>query len=843
MKLTPMMRQYRETKEQYPDCLLMFRVGDFFELFFEDAVIAARELNIALTSRDKKEGEEGTPMAGVPHHALEAYLGRLVKKGYKVAICDQVEDPREAKGLVQREVVRVITPGTIIEDNLLDPTRNNWLLALVREGEEWGLAYADISTAQFQCSQFIGSREQIESTIASLNPTEILVADKALATGFSASVTVVAGSDCDLSELPHDHFLRTKPLAARAACMIHTYLGEKHIQPMPLTEAVWYNPDSYLYLDATSQRNLEILSSLDQGAKGPSLLKVVDKTVTAMGGRMLKNILITPLADIDEINRRLDWVEYFLNNYITRKKTRELLRDIYDLERILTKVNYKTVNARDLLALSGSLRLVPRLANLVEGLPWQAAAELGDYQGLCQLVERAIHPNPPVGIREGNVIRAGYSQELDELRDLAAGADTWIREYEGDLREKTGIKSLKIGYNKVFGYYIEVTRANLSLVPSWFQRKQTLVNSERFETKELKEWEDKILSATERIQNLEYQLFCQVREQINQWVPQIQATARTIAALDCWLSLAEVAEEYDYCRPSLEDSSVLEIRDGRHPVVERFGQREFVANDCYLDTQSSQIMIITGPNMAGKSTYMRQVALIALLAHVGSFVPASYARIGVLDAIFTRIGASDDLASGRSTFMVEMSELARILNRATPKSLILLDEIGRGTGTADGISIARATLEYLHENPELAAKTLFATHYHQLIALAESLPRVVNCSVQVSEKEGEVTFLHKIVPGGSDRSYGIHVAKLAGLPRDLVKLAERYLEEQNCGQEEYWAAPREVATVGEGPDQNLVALLKYLEAMDPDELTPRQAWTALEKLKGMAREVAKIIED
>lgn len=843
MKLTPMMRQYRETKEQYPDCLLMFRVGDFFELFFEDAVVAARELNIALTSRDKKEGEEGTPMAGVPHHALEAYLGRLVKKGYKVAICDQVEDPREAKGLVQREVVRVITPGTIIEDNLLDPTRNNWLLALVREEEEWGLAYADISTAQFQCSQFRGSREQIEATIASLNPTEILVADKALATGFSASVTVLTVLDCDLSELPREHFLLTKPLAARAACMIRTYLGDKHIQPLPLAEVVWYNPGSFMYLDATSQRNLEILNSLDQGAKGPSLLKVVDKTITAMGGRLLKNLLVTPLADIGEINRRLDWVEYFLNNYITRKKARELLRDIYDLERILTKVSYKTVNARDLLALSGSLALVPRLANLVAELPWQAAAELGDYRELCELVGRAIHPNPPVGIREGNIIRAGYSQELDELRDLAAGADTWIREYEAALRDKTGVKSLKIGYNKVFGYYIEVTRANLSSVPSWFQRKQTLVNSERFETKELKEWEDKILSATERIQSLEYQLFCQVRDQIAQWVPQIQATARAIAALDCWLALAEAAEEYDYCRPRLEDSSVLEIRDGRHPVVERFGQREFVANDCYLDTQSSQIMIITGPNMAGKSTYMRQVALIALLAHVGSFVPASYARIGVLDAIFTRIGASDDLASGRSTFMVEMSELARILHRATPRSLILLDEIGRGTGTADGISIARATLEYLHETPELAAKTLFATHYHQLIALEESLPRVVNCSVQVSEKEGEVTFLHKIVLGGSDRSYGIHVAKLAGLPRDLVALAERYLEEQNCGQEEYQAASREVAAVRESPDPNLTALLEYLRALDPDELTPRQAWSALEKLKGMAKEVVKFNED
>lgn len=843
MKLTPMMRQYRETKDQYPDCLLMFRVGDFFELFFEDAVTAARELNIALTSRDKKEGEEGTPMAGVPHHALEAYLGRLVKRGYKVAICDQVEDPQEAKGLVQREVVRVVTPGTIIEDNLLEPTRNNWLLALVQEGEAWGLAYADISTAQFQCSQFRGSRDQAEAIIASLNPTEILVEDSALAAGFRASVTMQTKIACDLSGLPQDHFLYAKPLAAQAVGVIFSYLGDKHIQPPVLAEVAWYDPDSFLYLDATSQRNLEILSSLDQGAKGPSLLKVVDKTITAMGGRMLKNILVTPLASCEGINRRLDWVEYFLTNYITRKKSRELLRDIYDLERILTKVRYGTVNARDMLALANSLRLIPALANIVAQLPWNVADELGEYQELCDLLDRAIFPDPPATIRDGNVIRAGYSQELDEVRALAANAGTWIKEYEASLRDVSGIKSLKIGYNKVFGYYIEVTRANISLVPGWFERKQTLVNSERFETKELKEWEDKILSATERIHNLEYQLFCQVRESVADWIPSIQTTARTIAALDCWLALAEVAEECDYCRPLLEDSTVLEIRDGRHPVVERFGKREFVANDCYLDTESRQIMIITGPNMAGKSTYMRQVALIALLAHVGSFVPASFVRIGIMDAIFTRIGASDDLASGRSTFMVEMSELARILQGATPKSLILLDEIGRGTGTADGISIARATLEYLHETSDLTAKTLFATHYHKLITLADSLSRVVNCSVQVSEKEGEVTFLHKIIPGGSDRSYGIHVAKLAGLPQSLVSLAEMYLDGQQCGEGEYVSAHHEVAAVQERQNEDVIALLGYLRDIDPDELTPRQAWAVLERLKNMAREVVGQDED
>jgi len=843
LKITPMMRQYRETKAQYPDCLLMFRVGDFFELFYEDAVIAARELNIVLTSRDKKEGEEGTPMAGVPHHALETYLGRLVKKGYKVAICDQVEDPQLAKGLVKREVVRVVTPGTIIEDNLLDPARNNWLLALVRRSEEWGVAYVDVSTAQFQCTEFAGSKEQVESFILSLNPSEIIVADKTHAQGIKSIITEVQEDSQSLHDLyrqlPRNHFLHSRPLAARAVAMVCAYLKDKHIFSPHLTEISWHEPQNYLHLDAASQRNLEVLVPLDGSPNGPSLLRVVDKTVTAMGSRMLKNILVTPLADVRAIQRRLDWVEFFYQRYMVRTKLRNILRDIYDLERILTKVSYKTVNARDLLAMAASLRAVPQIAQLVAGLDWEAVATLTDYDALCSLLERAINPDPPATIREGNIIREGYSPELDELRVLAASASTWIRQYEASLREETGIKSLKIGYNKVFGYYIEVTRANLSLVPDYFIRKQTLVNSERFVTPQLQEWEDKILSAAERMQNLEYQLFCQVRDEVSRWIPRIQATARALAGLDCWQSLAEVAAEYRYCRPEVEESSVLAIEEGRHPVVERFGGTAFVPNDCHMDTGTRQIMIITGPNMAGKSTYMRQVALIALLAHVGSFVPARSARIGVLDGIYTRIGASDDLASGRSTFMVEMSELASILSRATPNSLILLDEIGRGTGTADGLSIARATLEYIHENPAVAAKTLFATHYHQLIALADALPRVVNCSVQVAERGGEVTFLHKIVPGGSDRSYGIHVAKLAGLPAQLVERAEHYLR-QNFGEENFLPARDQAAAAkAEQLHPVLEQLLHFLNQLDLDGLSPRQAWLALERLQQLATGVVR----
>jgi len=845
-----MMQQYRDTKDQYPDCLLMFRVGDFFELFFEDAVIAARELNIALTSRDgKKEGGGGTPMAGVPHHALEAYLGRLVKRGFKVAICDQVEDPQLAKGLVKREVVRVITPGTIIEDNLLEPTKNNWLLAITREGMKWGLAFADVSTAQFRCSQFGGSREQVESIIASLNPTEIIVADKTDSVESRVAVTMVAQVSPKLihdfyPDLPRDHFLNTNSLAARATAMIHTYLREKHkLNPGHLGEITVYDPSSYLYLDATSQRNLEILAPLDGNANGPSLLKVVDKTITAMGGRMLKNMLITPLADRDAIEKRLDCVEFFLNSYVLRKKSRELLQDIYDLERLVTKISYNSVNARDMLALSRSLSLVPRLEELVARLPSEVVEQLGDYTELCTLIDGAIHPDPPVTIREGNIIRTGFSTELDELRELAASGNTRIREYEGELRELTGIKTLKIGFNRVFGYYIEVTRLNFDMVPDWFERKQTLVNSERFETRELKEWEHRILSAKDRKQSLEYQLFCQLREQVSSWIHQVQVTARAIAALDCWLGLAEVAEVNNYSRPVIENSTILDIRDGRHPVVERFNTMEFVPNDCHLDTESQQIMVITGPNMAGKSTYMRQVALIALLAHVGSYVPAADAHIGVMDAIFTRIGASDDLASGRSTFMVEMSELARILNRVSPRSLVLLDEIGRGTGTIDGISIARATLEYLHDNPCLAAKTLFATHYHQLTALSIQLPRVSNYSVQVSEMEGEVTFLHKIAPGGSDRSYGIHVARLAGLPDWLVHVAETYVDQQSTADIQLSSARVEIAAVREKPDRRFLELIQALQGIDLDEISPRQAWEALDRIKRIAAEVVNRLED
>ena len=831
MKLTPMMQQYRDTKELYPDCLLMFRVGDFFELFFEDAVTAAKELNIALTSRDKKEKEEGIPMAGVPHHALDPYLGKLVKAGYKVAICDQVEDPRQAKGLVKRAVVRVVTPGTITEDNLLEPTLNNWLLAVVCNKEEWGLAFTDISTGQFQCSQFTSRLEQAESIIAAFSPTEIISDQNSETLGLKISMQVKPLAPEDIERVGEkESFLSGNSLAARAVALILTYLKERHIKGI-FGSLTWYDPSCFMYLDAASQRNLEILAPLGGNSSGPSLLKVVDKTITAMGGRKLKNLLITPLADAAAIEERLDSVEFFYDNYLLRKKCRELLRDVYDLERIVTRISYGSANARDVLALARSLEPIPALASLVATAPGRI--QLNDFSLLCTLIKKAIQPDPPVSIREGNIIRPGYSQELDDIRKLAASGNAWIGEYEEALRQKTRIKSLKIGFNKVFGYYIEVTRPHLSLVPDWFVRKQTLVNCERFETKELKEWETKILTANEQKQNYEYQLFSALREEISTWNSKILATARALAALDCWQGLAETAAENNYCRPLIDESTVLDIRDGRHPVVEQFGAIKFVANDCLLNTDDRQIMIITGPNMAGKSTYMRQVALIALLAQAGSFVPASYARIGVLDGIFTRIGASDDLASGRSTFMVEMAELAGILAKATVNSLILLDEIGRGTGTADGISIARAAIEHLHNNPKLAAKTLFATHYHQLTVLSEELRRVFNCSIQVSEKEGEVAFLHKITAGGSDRSYGIYVAKLAGLPEELVAKAESYLGEELGA----LPASAQVAVAVEKMSDYVHSLLAILRELDLEEISPRGAWIELDRLQRLAAEV------
>lgn len=834
MKLTPMMQQYRKTKEEYPDCLLMFRVGDFYELFFDDAIVAAKELNITLTSRDKKEGSTGTPMAGVPHHALDTYLSKLVKAGFKVAICDQIEDPQLAKGLVKRAVVRVVTPGTIIEDNLLEPSENNWLLALINQDNQWGLAFTDISTGEFYTSQFSGSVEQVASIIASLNPKEIIANKAAYSLYRQTALLIESAFHEDIDKLKESKaFLKTNPLATEAVVYILTYLRDRHLPGYPET-LEWYNPAKFMYLDALSQRNLEILNPLGDKSTGPSLLKVIDKTSTAMGGRKLKSILTSPLADAREIAKRLDSVQFFFDNYLLRNKCREQLREIYDLERIVSKVNYSSANARDLLALSRSLQLMPGLTDLIKAMP-EKERDLGNYSELCIMLEGALNPEPPISIREGNLIRPGYSTELDEIRQIASSGSDWLRNYEQNLRDSTGIRSLKIGFNKVFGYYIEITRTHLSLVPDWFNRKQTLVNCERFDTRDLKEWEEKVLYAQERTINLEYRLFSILREEVAKWGPQIQNTARTIAELDCWLSLAEVAAENNYCRPIVDNSSVLIIRDGRHPVVEQFGEIPFVPNDCQLAADSRQIMIITGPNMAGKSTYMRQVALIALMAQVGSFVPASFARIGILDAIFTRIGASDDLASGKSTFMVEMSELARILDKATNRSLILLDEVGRGTGTADGISIARATVEHLHNQPSIAAKTLFATHYHQLTALAEVLSRVFNCSVQVSERAGEVVFLHKIVEGGSDRSYGIHVAKLAGLPQELVARASAYLEAEPCQ-----TIREETAASKTDASQPLRTIATILRAINLDELSPRQAWLELDKLKQLASEVEEI---
>jgi DNA mismatch repair protein MutS len=824
-KLTPMMQQYRETKEKHHDCLLFFRVGDFFEVFFEDAELVARELNIALTSRDGH-----IAMAGVPHHALEAYLGRLVRKGYKIAICDQAEDPQLAKGLVRREVVRIITPGTIIEDNFLEPTKNNWLLAICRGEGHWGVAFTDISTGEFFCSQFRGGKELLTALVASLNPGEVLICQDLGELECLDKISRVPVPD----DLPRHDLVLHHPLAGQAVAMIQGYLAENYKGQKDLRGLAWYDTEKYMYLDGTTRRNLELIASLAQEGNGPTLLKALDNTKTAMGGRLLRQLITNPLTDPTGIIERLDGVDQLLTNFSVRKRCQQQLKDFYDLERIMTKVNFGTANARDLLALAKTLEGIPALKAALASLELCPAlrriyGDLGNYQALTSLITQGIQPNPPAAVREGSLIRPGYSSELDEIRVLTNEGVSWLKKYEADLRGETGIKTLKLGHNKVFGYYIEVTRANSVGVPARFNRKQTLVNAERFVTQELSAWEEKILSANERRNTLEYQLFCQIREKACQSSGEILATARAVASLDCFLSLAEAAEVNNYCRPEVDRGEVVEINGGRHPVVELYRDESFVPNDCLLTNRERQIMVITGPNMAGKSTYMRQVALIVLLAQMGSFVPAQTARIGIIDGIFTRIGASDDLASGRSTFMVEMTELAGILKRASANSLILLDEIGRGTGTDDGISIARATLDYIHEHPLVRAKTLFATHYHQLNAMAEHLPRLVNCSVQVVENHGRITFLHKIAEGGSDRSYGIHVARLAGLPQELVKAAEGYLTQTDTSDSCLLVAEAAAALNFVIPP-DVRRLLSALRELDPEDISPRQAWEILAQL-------------
>ncbi|MDQ7092718.1 DNA mismatch repair protein MutS [Desulfosporosinus sp. PR] len=783
---TPMMKQYQGIKAKVPDAILFYRLGDFYEMFGDDAELAAPILQIALTSRDAGEGKR-IPMCGVPYHALESYLIKLVSSGHKVAICEQVEDPKMTKGIVKREIIRIVSPGTLTESI---SERSNHYLASVYYDVQWGLSFLDLSTGEFTIFQ-TSEADVLFAELARIKPAEILLPPELM-----KKTKQWSGYFCSLrdrqsyhSSVLQQHFpnqaplLQEFPAAALAASALWEYLLETMpgVNPSHIVEIKTYRSEQWMFLDQWTRRNLELTESLrGQGKKG-TLLSVLDSTQTALGGRLLKHWIDRPMLLPEAIEQRLNTVEALTADSFFRQDLMKILAKVYDLERLMGKVSYGTANAKDLLSLAQTLGLLPELRSLLaSGTVEILKVKIPFLEGLDPLVEKlvkAINPSPPLSLRDGNLIKTGYSQEVDELRSIASGGKEWVARLENAERERTGIRSLKIGYTKVFGYYIEITHSNAHLVPADYLRKQTLSNAERFITPDLKDYEQKILGAEERLKELEYELLLILREDVRAHTQSILRVADILAELDVFVSLAEVAVRNRYVRPQITRDGEISIVEGRHPVVEEMLEAGvFVPNDTQL-TRDHHLAIITGPNMAGKSTYMRQVALIVLMAHIGSFVPAKQAAISLVDRIFTRVGASDDLAAGQSTFMVEMHEVAHILKYATQNSLIILDEIGRGTATFDGLSIAWAVAEYLVQRPDFTPKTLFATHYHELTQLQDDFPRLFNLHVGVKERGEDIVFLHKILPGRADRSYGIQVARLAGLPQELLQRAKTLLLE------------------------------------------------------------------
>ncbi|MDN5293926.1 MAG: mismatch repair protein MutS [Eubacteriales bacterium] len=801
---TPMIRQYLEIKNQYRDCILFFRLGDFYEMFFEDAETAARELEIALTARDGGGGKR-VPMCGVPYHAAEGYIARLLEKGYRIAICEQMEDPAQAKGIVRREVTRVITPGTVLEASLLDEKQKNYLAGLVIGHKGIGLAAAEVSTGEFLVAALKGDTalDMAVDELVRLNPAELLLGapdeeearfrrriertgwripalHRRQVAGPAAAAQVVVEAFNLTSPAALDLEGEEEALAAVAAVLEFIKETRKEI-PAHLNPPRRYHPGSYMLLDAATRRNLELTRTMREGKSRGSLLWVLDRTSTAMGGRMLKSWVEQPLTDVNALNERLDAVEELVRDSFLREQLTLELKRVHDLERLVGRVACGNAGPRDLLALRQSLAVLPAIKELLGGARakglQEVAAAIEPLPELREKLEAALHDDPPVTLKEGGIIKDGWHPEVDRLRRAARDGKQWILELEARERERTGIKSLKVGYNRVFGYYIEVTKANTALVPPDYQRKQTLANAERYITPELKEMENTILGAQERVCQLEYELFLQLREEVAARREQIQQTARALARLDALCSLARAAVENGYTRPVVSNDDAIKIYNGRHPVVEKMlPPGTFVPNDVILDNHEQRLLIITGPNMGGKSTYIRMAALIVLMAQIGSFVPADRAEIGIVDRIFTRVGAADDLATGQSTFMVEMNEVANILRNATSRSLVILDEVGRGTSTYDGLSIAWAVTEYIYDPRRIGAKTLFATHYHELTELAEMLPAVKNYRVAVQEEGEDVVFLRKIQPGGADKSYGIQVARLAGLPVEVLNRAREILK-------------------------------------------------------------------
>ena len=816
-ELTPMMKQYMETKSQYQDCILFYRLGDFYEMFFDDALTASRELEITLTGKNCGQ-EERAPMCGVPYHAVESYLNKLVSKGYKVAICEQVEDPKTAKGIVKREVVRIVTPGTNLDTQALDESKNNYIMCIVYIADRYGVSVADITTGDYFVTE-IEDGARLMDEIYRFSPSEIIcneafymsgmdldgMKDRLGITIYSLDSWYFDDEICRQKLLEHFKVssfaglgLADYDCGVISAGALLQYLLETQKNDLSnLTHITPYMSGKYMMLDSSTRRNLELCETLREKQKRGSLLWVLDKTKTAMGARTLRKYVEQPLIDKKEIEKRLDAVQELKDQAISREELREYLSPVYDLERLIMKITYGSANPRDLTAFRTSLEMLPPIRYILQDMQCELlksiTEDLDPLEDLCTLITNAIREEPPIAMKEGNIIRDGYNEEVDKLRRAKSDGKDWLAKLENDEREKTGIKNLRIKYNKVFGYYLEVTNSYKDLVPEYYTRKQTLANAERYITPELKELEDMILGAEDKLYALEYELYTVVRETIAAEVERIQQTAKAVAALDVFASLALVAERNNYVRPKINEKGVIDIKEGRHPVVERMIPNDmFIANDTYLDDKKHRISIITGPNMAGKSTYMRQTALIALMAQVGSFVPAKSADIGISDRIFTRVGASDDLASGQSTFMVEMTEVANILRNATSKSLLILDEIGRGTSTFDGLSIAWAVVEYISDSRLLGAKTLFATHYHELTELEGKIENVNNYCIAVKEKGDDIVFLRKIVKGGADKSYGIQVAKLAGVPDLVINRAKEIVEE--LSEEDITTRVSEIAT-------------------------------------------------
>ena len=862
---SPMMQHYLDMKEKYKDCILFYRLGDFYEMFFDDAINVSKELELTLTGKECGQ-EERAPMCGIPYHAADSYIAKLIANGHKVAICEQLEDPKLAKGMVKRDVIRVVTPGTVIEANLLEDKKNNYIMSVYKNGIYYGLTACDVTTGDLRTTEIKETNNftALLDEISKYSPAELVV--NPMMYDCSEEIAKIRERfDVYITRLEEKEFTdnyealsvkykivddEEKPvedlskymLSVAATNALFTYLLDTQKNNLDhINKIVLYSVTKYMSLDINARRNLEITEKLRDKTKKGTLLWVLDKTSTAMGGRLLRRWLNNPLINVEKINKRLDAVAELKDNIILRGDITDNLKKVYDIERLAGKISYGSANGRDLISLKSSAKQLPEIKKILSqaksSMLSELYSELDTLDDVYDIIDKTIVDEPPISVKEGGLIKLGYDEEIDKLKTATTDGKNWIINLEAEEREKTGIKGLKVGFNKVFGYYIEVTKSNISLVPDRYIRKQTLTGGERYITEELKNLENQILGAEEKVVNLEYNVFVEVRDKIEAQIERVQKSAGIIATLDCLCSLATVAEDQNYVRPEVDNSGVLDIKDGRHPVIEKIlPSGSFVQNDTYLDKAENRLAIITGPNMAGKSTYMRQVALITLMAQIGSFVPASYARIGVVDKIFTRVGASDDLSMGQSTFMVEMMEVAQILKEATANSLVILDEIGRGTSTYDGLSIAWAVAEYISDREKCGAKTLFATHYHELTELENKLEGVKNYSIAVKEKGEDIIFLRKIVKGGTDESYGVHVAKLAGVPQTVTKRANEILksiERKNVLNNKKMEKQEKGVADGQLTMFNykLAEIAHELDKVDVNELTPIDALNTLVKIK------------